>query len=80
MPVDSNRTNKYSYDKIKSVFIMPSKGLKVATLIVQFWHSIYDISIQGNTTRRLTEPGMMIPEHMVQSQNNNLFYAEFDLE
>ena len=34
MPVGKNCTNMYSHDKIKSVFIMPSMNLKVATLIV----------------------------------------------
>ena len=65
MPVGKNCINMYSHDKIKSVFIMPSKSMKLATLIVQFWHSIYNLSISGSTTRRLTEPNMMIPEHMV---------------
>ena len=47
---------------------------------MQYWHSIYLVSISGGVTRRLTEPHEMVREYMVQGQNNRLFYAEKNLD
>ena len=72
----------YSTDKIKSVHILAkpekaeSEKNSIATVIVQFWHSIFSVSLSGSNTRRLSEFGKMVPEFTVQSHLNKVFFAE----
>ena len=81
LPKSIDLINMFSDDKIKAVSILPASNLKGnCTLIVQYWHSIYLVSISGCSTRRLTEPNEMVREYMVQGQNNRLFYAERKLD
>ena len=42
--------------------------------------SIYSLSISGNSTRRLTELGRMIPELAIQSHRNVVFFAEGNID
>ena len=81
LPKSIDLINMFSDEKIKAVSILPASNLKGnSTLIVQYWHSIYLVSISGCSTRRLTEPNEMVREYMVQGQNNRLFYAERNLD
>ena len=72
----------YSADKIKSVFILTRelKKVNIATLIVQFWHSIFTLSIDGSNTRRLTDVGNMVHEFAIQSHLNKIFFAEKNID
>ena len=80
MPRSKEALGMYSSDKIRSVCILPQEGYRdrMATLIVQFWHSIWSIS--GGSTRRLTDPGKMVPEYVIQGCQNRIFLAEENLD
>ena len=80
MPRSKEALGMYSSDKIRSVCILPQEGYRdrMATLIVQFWHSIWSIS--GGSTRRLTDPGKMVPEYVIQGCQNRIFLTEENLD
>ena len=67
MPKSHVHMNMYTGDKIRAIFLLPRQNFKgkEAALIIQFWHSIYTVSIGGSNTRRLTESGKMVPEYVI---------------
>ena len=82
LPKSTEFERMYSPDKIRAVHLLPQTKFKdnQAAIVIQFWHSIYILSNCGRIARRMTLPDKMIPEYIIQGQNNRLFYGEYNLD
>ena len=73
----------FANDQIKSVSFLPAKPFKdnmIVALIVQYEHSILSVSVSSNNYRRLTNPDKMACEYFIRGSNDQIFYAENDLD